>query len=285
MANCIIAFPNRFDEATLSNGSWPTLTLANLKTTELNEMARSANALLTSTKMDIVLTRPRGIKLLAFVGHNLELTAKYRITVATSADFSVLAYDSGWLDVWPPVYSSASLEWEDENWWAGRLSEEDRAGWRWTLVHVLDAALAARFWRVEFDDTTNTSGYVQLARVFMSGQWQPVINMSPGAGIGWEPRTTADTALSGSKYFDERESVRVARFTLEDMSTDEAFGRAFEIDRRAGISKEVFYVFDPEDTLHMMRRSFLGRLRELSPIEHPYTVGLMSKNYEIEESV
>jgi hypothetical protein len=46
--------------------------------------------------------------------------------------------------------------------------------------------------------------------------------------------------------------------------------RAFDIQRVASIHKEVLFVWDPADTKHLIRRSFLGRLQELSPLEQPY---------------
>ena len=48
MANCLISYPNRVDEATLSAGSWGS-TLANLQDRQLSLVARSADALTTST--------------------------------------------------------------------------------------------------------------------------------------------------------------------------------------------------------------------------------------------
>jgi hypothetical protein len=40
--------------------------------------------------------------------------------------------------------------------------------------------------------------------------------------------------------------------------------------RQAGITGEVLLMFKDDDTLHALRRQYLGRLEQLSPIDHPY---------------
>ncbi len=285
MANCIIAFPNRFDEAALSSGSWTAaLPLANLQNRILAKLARSTDAANASTKFDTALTKSRAVKVVAVINHNLSAAALFRIRGADVSNFSVLLYDSGWIAAWPALYATLSLEWEDDNWWDGKMLDEDKTGYTWSLIHILPAATIARYWRIEFDDTTNAAGYVQAGRVFTAGQWQPVVNMSYGLSLGWETDTKTDKALGGAEYFDPRKAWRVARFNLDWMSIDEALGRAFEIDRRAGIDQEVLYIFDPADTVHMIRRAFIGRLRQLSPIEYPY-LNTMRKAYEIKELI
>lgn len=271
MANVMLGYPNRIDAATLALGAWEaTLPLNNLKDRKLGKVARTTSDANSATLFSADLGAPKSIRVIALVNHNLSLAARYRIRADDNADFGSPLLDTGWQDVWPVVYLPDDLEWEDDNWWTGKYTDEEKAGYTWTLVHVLAANLVARYWLVELDDTANPDNYVQIGRAFIGPALQPVVNMGYGVQIGFEPRAELGEALSGAEYFNRRDPYRVARFSLGAMSEGDAFARAFEINRRAGIDQEVLFVYDPDDTRQQLRRRFLGRLRQLSPIEHPY---------------
>lgn len=271
MANCMIGFPNRIDAATLSGGAWAaTLPRANLQNRTLGKVARSSDATTASTQFDADLGAAKTIRMLALVNHNCSLAAQVRVRGASDAAFTAQVYDSGWADVWPTVYPSGSLDWEEDNWWGGKYTDEQRAGYTATCVHVLAANALARYWRVEISDTSNAAGYVQIGRIFIGPAWQVKNNPSYGAAIGWQTDTQAQRALGGAEYFQWRTPYRVDSFTLEHMSVDEGLANAFEIQRRAGIDAEVLWVFDPNDTVHALRRRYLGRLQKLDPIRYPY---------------
>jgi hypothetical protein len=90
------------------------------------------------------------------------------------------------------------------------------------------------------------------------------------------------SARSGAEYFDEQIPARVERFTLDFMQEDEAFGRAFELQRQAGVHSEILFIHDPDDTVHALRRQFLSRLRALSPIDFP-SFNLNGTAFELKE--
>ena len=50
----------------------------------------------------------------------------------------------------------------------------------------------------------------------------------------------------------------------------EAYGYGFEVLRRSAVHEEVFLIPDEADTANRARRDFMGRLRQLSALEHPY---------------
>lgn len=273
MANCMLGFPNRIDAATLSGGAWAaTLPRANIQNRTLGKVARTTNLALASTKFDIDLGASKTVRIVQVVNHNLTLSARRRLRGSDVADFSTTKYDSGatFVDVWPVVYPWLSLEWEDDNWWSGKYTPEQIAGYTPTMTVILPANVFARYWRLEFDDSNNAAGYVQLGRVFIGPAWQPTINMSYGASTGWETKTVAQEARSGAEYFDRRSPYRFEKFSLDWMSQDEAFINAFELARRAGIDQEIVFIHDPADTVHALRRQFLCRLRTLGAIEYPY---------------
>lgn len=271
MANIMIGFPNLTDIATLSGGSWEaTLPRSNLQDRTLGRKARSADLLTASTQFDIDLTRDRNVRVIGLIAHNLTLNATYRLRGSNVANFSSTVYDSGWQEVWPVVFPYQTLEWEDDNWWSGKYTQEQLAGVNWNLIVVLPKNKIARYWRLELDDADNPAGYIEAGRAFIGPAWQPKNNASYGMGTQWETPSTVQATISGAEYFQRRNPARIVRFSFDWLSIDEGLGNAYEIQRRAGIDGEVLYIFDPLDSVHAIRRRFLGRMRQLNAIEHPY---------------
>ena len=253
MANALIGYRNRIDAAVLSSGSWSaSLPLANLQSTIIGKVARSSSPLNSATKFDMDLGAARAIRIVGLAGHNLSLAANYRIRGATDAGFASVVSDSGWLAAWPSGFDPEAV-----------------AEFSWTLSYSLSVSVSARYWRIEIDDTTNSAGYVEIGRAFIGDAWQPTTNMSVGASIGWEETTAIQTALSGAEYFSHVPVFRVARFSTTNMPEAQALGMASEIQRISGVSGEVFFMWDPDDTAYAPQLGFLGRLRTLSAIEAP----------------
>jgi hypothetical protein len=286
VSNVLIGFPNRADASTLSSGSWQaTLPLSNLKHRTLGKVARSTDDALASTKFDIDMnTTTKPIDVLAFVNHNLSLQAKFRIRASTVSNFATTTYDSGWTDVWPQVYTIETIiSWYSESFWSLKYTQEEIEGYTRSLIHILPSTQVSRYWRIEFDDTLNSDGYVQIGRLFLSQLWEPSENAANGAlTLGWETDTDVQKAIGGAEYFQKRTPRRVVKFTLDVLTQDEALANAFEIQRRAGIDQEVLYIHDSADTVHQLRRRFLGRVRQLSAIEYPYG-NLSRTGFEISE--
>lgn len=280
----LIAYPNRTDAATLSGGSWlGSLPLTNLQSRIISKVARSVDLQFTSTKFNVVLDRARLVQVMALVNHNLSANASYRIR-AYSDSFTTLVYDSGVTPVWPIVYAWPTLEWEQDNWFTGSYNEEDKIGYTLTMSVNLPAPIFCSTLAFELFDNTNPSAFVQVGRLFIAPAWTPTISMSMGASLGYETQTVVDTSLSGADYFDRRTPYRVAKFSLKWMTEDEGNVFALDMQRQLGIDQEVFFMWDVNDTIHRLRRSFVGRLRTLSQIEMPY-VNVLSTPFEIKELI
>ena len=267
----------------MSGGSYvTTLPRTYLQDPVLGRVARTIDTALMSTQVDINLTRSRQVRIVSVINHNLSLSAKRRLRGATDATFTDVRYDSGWGDVWPEVYPYPVLEWEDDRWWSGKYSAEQLSGAYHTLVVILPNTVTSQYWRLEFDDTTNPAGYVQAGRIFIGPAWQPTKNPSFGLTDAWETKTSSQTALGGTKFFQRRVPSRFTQLKLDYLPEDEALSYAFDLDRLAGIDKEIFWVHDPDDTVHAIRRQYLGRLRQLTALEYPYHLE-RGKPYQIEE--
>lgn len=282
MANSIIAYQNRIDEVTFeSYGSWvSTLPLTNLQSRRLSKVARSANATNFSTRMRFALIKDRIVGSVAIINHNLTTTATWRYRVYSDSAYTSLAYDSGMLDVWP-LMPTGFFEWEDDGFWLMRIPEEDREFLSPTTIYVPTTLIVKRYYEIEFFDEANPDGYIQLGRIFIGKKYQPTVNMSLGSSVGFESRTLVDESISGAEYFDRRRSYRVARFDLSFMDLAESHLNS-DLQKISDTDSEVVFVYDPEDPVGLGRKSFLGRLRTLTPIEQPYTT-LYRTSYEIKE--
>jgi hypothetical protein len=285
VANALIAFGNAVDKGLLSGGSWlSSLPLSNLYNRVIHKLARSTDASLASTQLLVDLQKALPLRTLAIVNHNLSLSGKYRIRASNDGNFITSLIDSGWRDAWPSLYASLSLDWQADNWWSGRYTEADRAGYIWTTIFSATVTTAARYWLFEFDDQANVAGYIQLGRIFIGEAWQPKVNIALGATLGWNDETQITSSLSGTEYFDKRRPYRVSTFETNFMDQDDALGKALDIKRRLGLSGEAVFQFDPDDTTQSLRRQFYGRLRELTPIEYPYPT-INNTAWEIKETI
>lgn len=259
MGNCVFGWPIYSDVGvtytpTLSGGSWnSSLPLTNAQDRRLAKVARSSDALAASTQFDADLGVSRSIRVIAVLLPNITTAAEIRVRASAVSDFSTTVYDSGTAAAWP----------------SGIDAEESEGMNVWTTL-VLPAAQSGRYVRIEVTDTTNTDGHVDVARVVVAGGWQPTINMAEGAKLGLVSETERSVTDGGAAIYNDRPRRRTMTFDIEDLPSDEALERGFDMQRIAGTSRQMYFVFDPDDTSHMHRRAFLATLRELTAVEYPY---------------
>lgn len=161
--------------------------------------------------------------------------------------------------------------------WPAGLTVEDVAGlnvpWVWIPtggVFTQPAGTLIGLTFVEINDTTNAAGYVDVARLVLAGAYQPAINMSYGATLGFETETARQVTDGGAALYNVRPVRRTLVGVLEDIEEAEAYGSLFPLQHRLGTSTQCFVVFNPADTTHLWRRSFLAVFKQLSALEHPY---------------
>lgn len=310
MANVLLAHPNIVDASTLSGGSWQA-PLNNLLDRRLAKLARTTSAAKADTQFTVDLGVGKLLNVIAIVRHNVSTQGRWRLRVTNDATFGSTLYDSAyvndpptqadislsldfmggvygawdpeWPIAWPSFYTPAALEWEADNFWSGSIPEAIRKEYPSLLLVVLPSPVSARYVRVEFDDTTNPDGYLEFGRLFLGSSWQPVKNAAYGATLGWETDTTVRRSLGGTPYFDPKPVRRVHQFELDSLNRDEALGRVFEMQRSAGVHKEVLVVWDKDDPINLIRQSYLARLRQLSPLAMPF-FNIYSTTIETEEA-
>lgn len=292
MGNAILSYPNWVDAdaafavVSFDGGSWlPTLPLSNLRDRLLVKRARSTDVTLNATQFWVDLGVARDVRVAAIPFLTASKSAKYRIRGFPTQDSTGPALiDSGWKDLFPIVYPTGTLPWGNPSLWDGRMTDEDAAIFPMPIVEVWDAVVVARWWLIEIDDTSSDIGYVEVPRVFLAPGWQPTINISYGANQVFEPQTTVQLSRGGAEFFDVQPGRRVVRFGIEYLSDEELVTQVVDMQRRLGINGQVFWIFDPDDTTQKHRRSFLARMRRLSPLEYQ-AAGFGSTAYELSEVI
>lgn len=285
-SNLLLGTINRIDTATLSGGSWlGTLPLSNLKDRRLSKLARSTDDSTTNTKFTMDFGTARSVGVVALIAHNLSSTSTVRIYGDDASDFTTPVYDSGNIEVWPSgVIPQELLEWEDDNFWLGTVSQEAVAGFNAPFVHIPSSAQVLRYWKVEITDTSNPDGYVHIGRVFIGSAWRPTIGRSYGASISYEDTSVIEASLSGEEFFDVRRRRRTHNFELGFLSQTEAYDRVLDLQRIQGVTGEVLIIPDITDTVNQAKVSFLGRLKNLSAVQ-TNNPDVFTCNLEIQEVI
>lgn len=260
-----------------------TLPASNMGTRPLKQVARSVGTSMAGTQFKVQWPIPKPVRTVALVNVNLSPTAKVRVQAYSLPGGASLAYDSGWLAAYPVgTVAFGTVPWGSDRWWGGLPSMEDFNLYSKNVVRVLPQAVLVREIFVEIDDTSNSDGYLQIGRLFVGDGWSPTYNMTYGASIGYQSRTEVEEALGGAEYFDVRDGYRVAQFKLDHLDRAEAMGRVIDIQKAVDTHGEVMYMWDMDDDTYLTRTSFLGRLRQLDPIEQPF-YDKFSTQFEIKE--
>jgi hypothetical protein len=162
-------------------------------------------------------------------------------------------YDSGWRDAWP---AGATLE--------------TLAGLNCAALAVVPAtAPTLRHFSVQISDPSNPAGFIDLARLVVSGGYQPTFNFSVGATVTTESETTRTVTDGGAAIYDTRPLRRIARFAIDNLEANEAWLSAWRVMKRLGASNQCFLVLDPDaDANTMAETAFLCVPRELSVLEY-----------------
>lgn len=285
MGNCILSFPNRANSAALSGGNWSSsLPLSNLQNRLVKRVARTVDADDGSFVINGDFGKERAIRTLALSNVNFSVEASFRLRLYIDDEMTELAFDSGVQRVFEEIYTEESEDWDSGNFWDLAISAEDREGLVASLVYVLPTQQTVRYFKIEVFDSENLAGYLEAGRLFLGGAWIPVVNMDSGAWLAYETRDEIDESRGGAEFYDRRNSPRIARIAFPHMTESEGWQVAFDMQRTLGTTEDLFFCWDQDDTVNKLRRSFLARMRQLSPIEaasYPRT----STVFELKEQI
>ena len=106
-----LGYRNRIDAATLSGGSWQA-PLTNIQTLRLAQRARSTTTNSNDCLINIEFNEDRLIQVVSVNAHNISADGYVRIFAGSAPGLNDL-YDSGKVEVWPPMFSTLSLHWRE----------------------------------------------------------------------------------------------------------------------------------------------------------------------------
>ena len=188
-------YRNRIDAATLSGGSWQA-PLTNIQTLRLTQRARSTTTNSNDCLTNIEFDKERLIQVVSVNAHNISTDGYVRIFAGSAPGLNDL-YDSGEVEVWPPMYSTLSLHWRDYHFWSGKIDEEARKEYQKNFIHICTASVKTKYWGIQVYDANNTDGYIEIGRLFMGRLFAPQFNVIYGAQIAWEDNSKIESSLVG----------------------------------------------------------------------------------------
>ncbi|MBC7963799.1 MAG: hypothetical protein H7Y05_12745 [Steroidobacteraceae bacterium] len=263
MPNAIISYPDRTLTATLSGGSWQTTAqLNNLKDPLLSHVARSVNALAASTIVLADLGATYNIRVLCLPAHNLGKDATIRVRGYSDAGYTamVAGADTGTVTVWPDGFTAQDVAAYPKNW-----------------TYCFPSFKAARYWKWEPVDTTNTAGYIEAGRAWHGeATLEPVTGIQYGDSLGYESRDVVEESLGGVLWGEKRSARRVSSVSFPNITPTER-NKALIMQKTLGKTGEVLFVANSLDTAQdMLLQAFPATIRQASPLTNPYY-----NNYEM----
>lgn len=277
----------------VSGGGWlPELPLSNIKTDDLEEVARSASLDPADTQFVIDTGAVPNVGMIVLKVPNASPNLQYRIRSFSDVGLTQMAFDSTLLQIesgtsvdWSD--SSTWLAWEDPNFWTGIVPSEygDLPLYIVSTIPAVDSAKGQnRYWLTELFDETNSDGHLDVASEMLLRIFRPEYNYAPDSNL-FQPKFLKDTEESkgGRRTHNEIAIRRVSRFNWPMISEEEAFGQFARIGLLSRDSRPVFLLPEETDTGDRLRlRAFPATLNESPPIAQ-LNVALGSTSIDAEE--
>ena len=280
-----------------SGGRWtPELPLTNLREPLLVRAALSVDTAPSSTRFWVDLGKPRAVRVAAIpfltvVRDDVECpppdTTVVRWRAYDTPDLSddpVAGSDTGWRTLYTP-YPEGTLRAEDEAFLDGLPAAEDRNFIPMPAITVYpDADCIARYWLCEIDLACSGYDHLAVPRLFLAPGWQPSHNFEIGATEAFEDPSTVETTPDGVEYWDVKPLRRLVRVSWGDLGASEARTWVGGMQRRLGLSGQLYYIQHPDRPELWGWTSMLCRMRSLSPREAA-AGGLVKSAIELKEVV
>jgi hypothetical protein len=248
-------------------GLWlPDYPLSNLSSDRRADEAWSLDASEDSTQWLIDLGTDRAIKGVAIPWHNFSGDATISLYVYEDSGLTSLAGSFVDSEVYREVYPLDSSLWEDAEFWDGKLTAENREIFPVPWFEIFAVPVIGRYILVRAKDTGNDDGRLKLGRMLTSAGYQPTINAVYGSSLAAEDASLRAVSLGGADYYDLREKRRTINFDFGFVTEDEAMANVFDQVYSLGRSSQVFVAWDPDDTTHRGRRSFLATIERIDPL-------------------
>lgn len=284
----IVIARNYAESGTLSGGSYRTgFEVTNLQDRDQDIVARTTDCDPASTQIVASLAQSEQVGGVIVCNGNWSLDSTYRVELSNTADFSVLTYDSGFVQFPGFVVDSTDLPFDNPDFWTGVLTDTINSDFPNNLVHVIpeDQRLNAfvNNIRVSFLDTTNAAAYLQYGYLLVGLGFQPQINYGENNSFGIDTLSDVSESLGGKRVFNERGIRRTWTAGFGFNETDEMFRELVRVGVKSRNSRPCFVIPDQTDELHLQNRAFLATFKQLPAIQQLLTPDLNSTALAFEE--
>ncbi|MBP2301314.1 hypothetical protein [Azospirillum picis] len=256
-ALCRILDRNLALEGTLRGNGWVHLDDV-LMPTVIEDVARWTSSGIAT--LDIVTPARDPVTALMVSGTTLRRDVRVRITYALDNNAQVLAPGAPapvWRRALGRAWQRKSLDWSARNWWMGRPSARDMAGY---AVPIIDLPPRCRpaVTRIEID---NGGDPFDLGHLFLAAALVPEWGFDWGRDITPQSRSKLDVTPGGGRIVAYQRPQRVQTLTFEDLTDDEA--AAFQdLSMRLDKVGPVAVIPEPKKTRHVWREAYVGFLAE-----------------------
>lgn len=153
------------------------------------------------------------------------------------------------------------------------------------VLHVLSAAVQARYWRVDIDAPSRTAtGYLDVGRAWAGPAFLPQRQPTYGMAQTYVDESIIEIApVSGVEHVRPGARRRVLAFSLDALSANEVSTGIGPMLRSVGVSGQVLMIPDTQSST-AAQDTILGRLTATPPIIHA-GFDLHTASFELRESL
>jgi hypothetical protein len=117
--------------------------------------------------------------------------------------------------------------------------------------------------KIEFDDTTNSDGFVEVGYLYVGTPFIASINVAADPTFARLSLSSMQETVGGSQYFSRRASRKRMTVTWPLLPKEEVLGTIDEIIEIHDIDRPVFVDLDPENLDSGRKTAFLARIQQL----------------------
>lgn len=258
----ILGYDNRVDDATVTVGSAEERAAA-LQDRSLGEAWESDGTDPADTWVEFAYDKAEPVRLVSLHGTNVTVQSQYQVRAWLDPEKTDLAYDSGVLDVCPPLIPFAARDWSRLTFWSGKPTSREWRRRPRQIVHPLPAVRRGAVWRVDVLDDGNPDGTIRIARPFIGDAIQFRHNRDLGSELGFQAFAQVQEGPGGQREGSEARPARTTRISLSWLNEAER-GLLIDLMTAAGETGEVVWIPRPDDRPKLQRESYLGFVRARS---------------------
>lgn len=272
MGNFTIYHSNRVLGSVLSGGSWDsTASLEYMRDPRPTRRARSTDLQLTSTKFKVSMVDPLSTNGVQIIATNLSSGAKYKLTWYSDPTFTTQSGTTGWVNVGTVIDWNNTAEWLDwlnVDFWIGAAPFVDPDNYGKDIRHVFEPNVVLQYVLVEFDDTSNPHGYIDVGHAFFGDPFTASLNISYTPSFSRRSLTSAQESASGAAYFSRRGSQRQISVAWGSLLSSEVLGAIDNIALIQDVNTPVYVDLDPSNTTTTgQKTAFLARISQMPEIQ------------------